>query len=29
MKKISEEEMERRVAYEVSVSKLELVEPEE
>ena len=29
MKKISEEEMERRVAYEVSVSKLELVETEE
>jgi single-stranded DNA-binding protein len=26
MKKLSEEEMERRVAYEVSVSKLEIVE---
>lgn len=29
MKKISEEQMEKRVAYEVSVSKLELVEEDE
>ena len=29
MKKLSEEQLERRVAYEVSVSKLELVEEEE
>lgn len=26
MKKLSEEQLERRVAYEVSVSKLEMVE---
>lgn len=29
MKKLSEEEAEKRVAYEVSVSKLELVDEEE
>ena len=29
MKKLSEEQVEKRVAYEVSVSKLELLESEE
>ena len=29
MKKLSEDEVEKRVAYEVSVSKLELVDEEE
>ena len=29
MKKLSEEEVEKRIAYEVSVSKLELFEGEE